>query len=427
MATEVRLPELAESMKSARVAAWLKREGDRVTAGEPLLELETDKTNVEVESPHSGVLHKICVPAGAEVPGAGGVLALITEGEVADDGAPPVLPEAAGEAVASPSTGVTAFPAAVPGALPPLAVGAAPTDAGVARHAVTPLARRMAALAGVDLAAISGSGPGGRIGKADVERVLRTREWPRRVGRTAAPPASAAPPPALEAREPYEDRPVSAMRRVTGTRLTAAKQQVPHFYLQVDCHVDGLAEMRRSINDPSAGIAITLTDCVVRAVALALRRVPQANSAWTGTALRVYESIDIAVAVNTPAGLITPVVRSADAKGLRAISAEIKALAERARAGQLGPSDYTGGTFTISNLGMFGITSMYAIVNPPQSCILGVGAAISKPIVRGGAVVPGTVMTCTLSGDHRAIDGAAGAELLAAVRRNLENPWLLTT
>jgi pyruvate dehydrogenase E2 component (dihydrolipoamide acetyltransferase) len=427
MAREVRLPELAESMKSARVAVWLKHEGDRVTAGEPLLELETDKTNVEIESPHSGVLHKICVAAGGEVPGAGGVLALIAEGDVGAS-APANAGEMAHSFVAAPaaaSVGTRTNGFAPVSSLPEAAAGEA--DAAAARHVVTPLARRMAALTGVDLGAITGSGPGGRIGKADVERVLRTREWPRRVARTQPQSVAAASAPVLDARGPYEDRPVSNMRRVTGTRLTAAKQQVPHFYLEVDCHVDALADMRSRVNDPADGVAITLTDCVVRAVALALRRVPQANSAWTGTALRVYETVDIAVAVNTPAGLVTPVVRSADVKGLRVISAEMKALAARAREGQLEPGDYTGGTFTISNLGMFGITTMYAIVNPPQSCILGVGAALSRPVVKDGAVVPGTVMTCTLSGDHRAIDGATGAELLAEVRRALENPWLLTT
>jgi pyruvate dehydrogenase E2 component (dihydrolipoamide acetyltransferase) len=415
METEVRLPELAESMKSARVAAWLKREGDRVTAGEPLLELETDKTNVEIESPGSGVLQKICVPAGAEVPGVGGVLALLSDAGDVPVAEPAKVPD------------VVVAPVVAAAAPETTAVAAVVAAGSAGRHVVTPLARRMAAITGIDLGAITGSGPGGRVGKADVERVLRTREWPRRVSRPQPQAAAALPAPALDARGPYEDRPLSAMRRVAATRLSAAKQQVPHFYLQIDCEVDALVKMRRSVNDADAGVSITLTDCVIRAVALALRRVPQANSAWTGTAVRVYESVDIAVAVNTPAGLITPIVRNADLKGLRAISGEMKSLAVRARQGQLEPADYTGGTFTISNLGMFGITSMYAIVNPPQSCILGVGAAVSKPVVKDGAVVPGTVMTCTLSGDHRAIDGAAGAELLAEVRRTLENPWLLAT
>jgi pyruvate dehydrogenase E2 component (dihydrolipoamide acetyltransferase) len=382
---EVRLPQLAESMKAARLAVWLKREGDLISAGEPIAELETDKTNVELEAPGSGVLQRIVVAAGTESLEVGGLLAVIAEGEV-ETVSEPTVREPSGDPAGAPRSDE--------------------------RIAVTPLARRMAIVAGVDLGEIRGSGPAGRVGKVDVERVLRERRGVRAV--PAAAPGMG-----------FDEQPLSQMRRVTAARLTEAKQTVPHFYLQIDCNVDALLEVRARIREADPGLELTLTDCVVRAAALALGKVPLANSAWAETAVRVYDSAHIAVAVNTPAGLITPVIRSAETKGLATISRELKGLTDRARAGQLQPEEYTGGTFTISNLGMYGITSLYPIVSPPQSCILGIGAAVERPVVREGAVTVGTVMSCTLSGDHRAIDGATGAELLAEFRRRIEQPWLL--
>jgi pyruvate dehydrogenase E2 component (dihydrolipoamide acetyltransferase) len=372
-------------MKAARLAVWLKREGDLISAGEPIAELETDKTNVELEAPGSGVLQRIVVAAGTESLEVGGLLAVIAEGEV-ETVSEPTVREPSGDPAGAPRSDE--------------------------RIAVTPLARRMAIVAGVDLGEIRGSGPAGRVGKVDVERVLRERRGVRAV--PAAAPGMG-----------FDEQPLSQMRRVTAARLTEAKQTVPHFYLQIDCNVDALLEVRARIREADPGLELTLTDCVVRAAALALGKVPLANSAWAETAVRVYDSAHIAVAVNTPAGLITPVIRSAETKGLATISRELKGLTDRARAGQLQPEEYTGGTFTISNLGMYGITSLYPIVSPPQSCILGIGAAVERPVVREGAVTVGTVMSCTLSGDHRAIDGATGAELLAEFRRRIEQPWLL--
>jgi pyruvate dehydrogenase E2 component (dihydrolipoamide acetyltransferase) len=215
------------------------------------------------------------------------------------------------------------------------------------------------------------------------------------------------------------------MRRVTATRLQQAKQTVPHFYLRIECAADAVLEFKTLVNTHSADVELTLTDIIVRAAALALRKVPLANSTWADNAVRVYERADISVAVNTPTGLITPIVRDAARKGLAAISRELKALTGRAREGRLNPEEYTGGTFTVSNLGMYGVESLYAIINPPQSCILGVGAAVRRPVVRGDEVTIGTVMTCTLSADHRAIDGATGAELLAEFRDLIEEPRLL--
>jgi pyruvate dehydrogenase E2 component (dihydrolipoamide acetyltransferase) len=224
---------------------------------------------------------------------------------------------------------------------------------------------------------------------------------------------------------PFREEPLSAMRRVTAARLLQAKQTIPHFYLQVDCRADELLDLRARLNAAASDVDVTITDLVVRAAALALRKVPQANSSWAENAIRIYDRADVAVAVATPAGLITPIVREADRKGIGVISRELKALAERARSGQLMPAEYTGGTFTVTNLGMYGIQSLYAIVNPPQSCILGVGAVGQRPVVRAGQLAVGSVMTCTLSADHRAIDGAMGAELLAEFRRMIEEPLLL--
>ena len=510
---EVRLPELADAMASATVTAWLKKPGDPVAAGEPIAEVETDKTTVELEAPADGVLAEIRVEAGAEAVEVGALLALLRAGAPGASGAQgaPAEPAAAPGAAASepPPSGVgnegapiravgagdTAegaparsaiggaavpredrgeepslhessvggeagaagemVPASlpVPGVqrrdLPPgsspvraaPAVAAADTDAPA-----TPLARRMAALAGLDLSGVAGSGAGGRVMKIDVERLLRpSREAPTAATppagpapaaapSPATPPAGPAPPamhsPAVVPDLPHEDRPLTAMRRVTARRTAEAKRSAPHFYLEVECAVDRLLARRNAENAAVGGVpaavgragAPTVNDVVVRAAALALREVPLANSAWTGDAVRVYDRVDLAVAVTTPAGLVTPVVRAADTRTLAEIAGELRRLAADARAGRLPPADYQGGTCTISNLGMYGVASLYAILNPPQACILGVGAVTERPVVRDGAVAVGSTMKVTLSADHRAIDGATGAELLRALKGLLEDP-----
>ena len=348
---EFRLPQLADAVTSVKLSVWLKREGDRVQAGEPIVEVETDKTNVELEA------------------------------------------------------------------------GLAVTDALFGRGEET------AAAAGLDLSTIGGTGRGGRVGKADIDRVLASQR--------RAPPAAVAAPtvPApvadgtrapVDPDAPFQEYPLTAMRRITATRLQQAKQTVPHFYLRIECAVDAALGLLDRATELYPDVTPTLTDFVVRAAALALRQVPQANSTWADGAVRVYDRVDIAVAVNTPKGLITPIVRAADRKDLGTIARETRALVTRARNGCLKREEYTGGTFTVSNLGMYGVESLYAIVNPPQSCILGVGAAMKRPVVVGNAVRVGTVMACTLSADHRAIDGAVGAELLAALRASIEQPELLT-
>lgn len=494
---EVRLPELADAMASATLTAWLKEPGDPVTAGEPIAEVETDKTTVELEAPADGVLADVRVAAGAESVAVGAVLAVVRTRAPGDPGAPETaaagagFPEpgvsgdggAAGERVEAPpptapghsgdggAAGDRAAARIERGFPEPGASGdgggaaariergfpesgsfgngggvvAPPSRASVpegetaafavraeveppASHAstksadvpATPLARRMAELAGLDLAAVAGSGDGGRVMKVDVELALRSS----RDGVAAPAPADApAPPtPAPSPDLPHADRPLTAMRRVTARRTAEAKRSAPHFYLEIECAADGLPAPRGEAGPGGESRAPTVNDVVVRAAALALRQVPLANSAWTGDAVRVYGRVDLAVAVATPAGLVTPVIRGADARTLAEISAELRRLAAAARAGRLRPADYQGGTCTISNLGMYGVSSLYAILNPPQSCILGVGAVRERPVVRGGAVTVGSTMTVTLSADHRAIDGATGAELLRAFKTLIEDP-----
>ena len=436
---ELRLPQLADSVPSVKLSVWLKQEGERVQAGEPIAEVETDKTNVEFEAPASGIVRTIHVAAGTDGLEAGALLAVIAD-EADDEPAVPAAttPEPvphddqavendAGSAVADGPSGqsdetVASRDSARPVPMPTLVADDAPATVA------TPMARRMAAAVGLDLSTVRGTGRGGRVGKADIDRVLAARR--------GAPPATATPPtvPAAVAGEtrgpsgpdtPFQEHTLTAMRRVTATRLQQAKQTVPHFYLRIECAVDAALGLLARVKELHPEVTPTLTDFVVRAAALALRQVPQANSTWADGVVRVYDTVDIAVAVNTPRGLITPIVRSADRKDLGTIALELRALVTRARAGSLRPEEYTGGTFTISNLGMHGVETLYAIVNPPQSCILGVGAAVKRPVVVGNTVTVGTVMACTLSADHRAIDGAVGAELLAALRAFIEQPGLM--
>jgi pyruvate dehydrogenase E2 component (dihydrolipoamide acetyltransferase) len=418
--TELRLPQLADSVTSVKLSVWLKREGDRVQAGEPIVEVETDKTNVEIEAPASGVVRAIHVAAGTDGLETGALLALIADDiDDTDDGV--VAPAVA--SLAPVPDDKTAPPRESAHPVSPATSAAGDAPAPVA----SPMARRMAAAAGLDLSTIRGTGRGGRIGKADIDKVLAAQ-------RGTSPVAHAPGVPALPAAEtsvpagsdsPYQEHTLTSMRRVTATRLQQAKQTVPHFYLRVECSVGAVLDALARLKTHGADSSPTLTDVVVRASALALRAVPQANSTWADGAVRVYDRVDIAVAVNTPHGLITPIVKEADSKDLGTIASETRTLVTRAREGTLKPDEYVGGTFTVSNLGMYGVESLYAIVNPPQSCILGVGAAVPRPVVVDNAVTVGTIMACTLSADHRVIDGAVGAELLAALRTIIEQPDLM--
>ena len=410
---EVRLPEMAESMAMATVTTWLRQPGQAVRAGDPIAEIETDKTTVELESPADGILDVIHVSSGTEDVPVDTVLATLRlsgDGDV-------VEARESGSVQDKPNSDVTTELPAKPTA-PELGnkdevwTSEAADQTHTLSIEATPLARQMSALAGLNLASISGTGPAGQITKVDIEQRLR--------GGAASRGATE-----LISDSAHVDEPLTAMRRVTAERMTMSKQTAPHFYLEVSCSVEHLVALRKRANAVSGALPITVNDLLVRASGLALAKVPQANSAWTGDAVRVFKTVDVAVAVSTPSGLVTPVVRAAETKAVQTIAAELRDLTTRARKGQLKPGDYTGGTCTISNLGMFGVSSLFAILNPPQSCILGFGAIEQRPVVRDQRVVVESMMTATLSADHRAIDGETGAEVLQALKGLLEGPEAL--
>ena len=431
MPIQILMPALSPTMTEGNVASWLKNEGDSVQAGDILCEIETDKATMEVEATDEGTLARIVAPAGTEAVPVNAVIGLILEeGEDASalEGAEAAAPAAA---PAAPAAEPAATPAATPaapslggnGATPP-----APARESGARIFASPLARRMAKQAGLALEAIAGTGPNGRIVKVDVEAAIAA---------AAAAPAVAAPAPAAAApvaapapvapaapAAAYQDAPASTMRKVIAQRLQEAKREVPHFYLTVDCEVDALLETRAQLNERSDDYTLSVNDFVIRAAALALRKVPAANASWVDGALRQYSSADVSVAVAIEDGLVTPIVRNADGKGLAEISAEVKELAGRARAKPMGlaPEEYQGGTFSVSNLGMYGIKEFSAIINPPQSMILAVGTAEQRPVVKDGALAVATMMSCTLSVDHRVVDGALGARFLQAFKGLIEDP-----
>ena len=425
MPIEVRLPELGESITHAKLSLWLKKEGERVSRGDVIAEVETDKTSVEIESPADGVLSAIHVPAGTDKVAVHQLLALLADEAgpsalAADDG-PPAAD--ASETPAEERMAAAPFqPSTV--ALPPRAASAPTADDSAI--AASPLARGMAHAAGIPLGSIEGTGPGGRVTRRDVEAVLGQKRSAGASQLRIASPAVAAPAFVLPADDPsrYELTPLSTVRRVTAERLTQSKRNIPHFYLRVECAMDAVSRARDEIN-ARASEKLSFTAFTLRAAALALRKVPAANAMWADGAVRLYRNVDLAVAVNTPSGLIAPVVRNADEKSVVAINRDIRALAERARLATLKPDEYSGGTCTVSNLGMYGVTSLYPIVNPPQTCILGIGAIEERPVVHDHALAVGLMMTCTLSADHRALDGATGAEFLAAFRELIEDPWLL--
>ncbi len=407
MATLLRMPEVAANSTHATLSAWTRQEGDTVAAGDCLAEIETDKAVVEFNAEAAGVLGRLLVQAGQEVEVGAPIAVLLAEGETAAN--VDALLQAAGAAAP------TAAPAQQQSAAPvSAAVTSATSDAGE-RLRASPLARRLAAQRGMALAGLAGSGPNGRIVKIDSERASS------QATAGAAVPAAAAPVSAPAGAAGYTEVPHSNMRRTIARRLSESKSTVPHFYLSVDCRMERLLALRAEIN-AAAGRKISVNDFIVRAVAVALREVPQANVGWTDSAMRQYQQADIAVAVSTDSGLITPIVRAADSKTLSQISQEIADLAVRARAGQLRPEEYQGGSMSVSNLGMYGVGEFAAIINPPQAAILAVGASRQQPVVEGGELKVGTVMRCTLSVDHRAIDGALAAQWLAAFQRAIESP-----
>jgi pyruvate dehydrogenase E2 component (dihydrolipoamide acetyltransferase) len=460
MPIEIRMPALSPTMTEGNLARWLKKEGDEVHSGDVIAEIETDKATMEYEAADEGRLGRIIVPEGAQGIKVNQPIALLLE-EGEDQSA--LAGFAAGSLPAEPKTELApALASPHPNPPPPAREGGAsaapplnpPPPAGEGRVGVngpgtanggrvfaSPLARRMAVHAGLDLSAIRGSGPQGRVVKADIERALAApgalRPAPMPAPATVPPAAAAgfAKPQvvALAGNPPFVEKPHSAMRRVIARRLAEAKQTIPHFYLTVDCAIDDLLKIRATLNAKSPSLpspaggggkagGISINDFVIRAAALALRQVPAANASWSDDAILLWQRVDIAVAVALDDGLITPIVKGADQKGLAHIAVETKDLAERARAGKLKLEEFQGGTFSISNLGMYGVREFAAVINPPHGCILAVGAGEQRPVVRDGQLAVATVMTCTLSCDHRAVDGAVGAQFLAAFKKLVEDP-----
>ncbi len=422
MPIEILMPALSPTMTEGNLAKWLKIEGDSIAAGDVIAEIETDKATMEVEAVDEGILGRILVPGGTEGLQVNQPIALLLE-EGEDSGALEGFAPGASKApalAALPEKPAEAAPATAPAA--PASAPAAPAAKGE-RVFASPLARRMAQQAGIDLAVVKGTGPHGRIVKADIEAAMAGGVSTA----AAAAPVLAAPsgPGARQTAETlgmsYTLQPNSNMRKVIARRLSESKQTVPHFYLTIDCEIDDLLAARKRINEEH-GLKISVNDIVIKAVAMALKKVPAANASWADEGILLYDHADISVAVATPSGLITPIVKAAESKGLETISAEMKDLAGRAREGKLKPEEFQGGTFSISNLGMFGVREFAAIINPPQGCILAVGAGEQRAVVKNGELVVATVMSCTLSVDHRVVDGAVGAEFLAAFKRLVENP-----
>jgi pyruvate dehydrogenase E2 component (dihydrolipoamide acetyltransferase) len=410
-------------MTEGNLARWLKQEGDRIKAGDVIAEIETDKATMEVEAVDEGILGRILVPAGTQGVKVNDVIAVLVE---------------AGEAV--PAAGAAPKAAAAPAATPapvaaPVAAAPAPVAAPASGDRVfaSPLARRMAAQAGVDISKIAGSGPNGRIVKADVDAALSRGPAPASAAAPAAAPAPiAAPRPAapVAITAPHTAVPNSSMRKVIARRLAESKATIPHFYVSTDVEIDALLKIRADLNarspkDGPGAYKLSVNDLVIKATAVTLRRFPNVNSMWTEDAILQLHDVDISVAVSIPDGLITPIVKGADIKGLAAISNEMKDLAARAKSGKLKPEEFQGGGFSISNMGMYGVRDFAAIINPPQAGILAVSAGEQRPVVKNGALAIATVMTLTLSVDHRVIDGALAAEFLQALKRNIEDPLSL--
>ena len=430
MPTEILMPALSPTMEEGTLAKWLVKEGDTVSSGDLLAEIETDKATMEFEAVDEGVIGKLMVAEGTEAVKVNTVIAVLLEdGESASDIGTAAAPKAAAAPVAS---------AAAPA--PQAAAASAPAPAAPQKDGMrifaSPLARRIAADKGLDLATVTGSGPKGRIVKADVMDAQPSATSAPQASAPAAAAAPAAMPSspsadmvarAYEGRT-YEEISLNGMRKTIAARLTEAKQTVPHFYLRRDIKLDALMAFRAQLNKQleGRGVKLSVNDFIIKATALALQAVPTANAVWAGDRVLQMKASDVAVAVAIEGGLFTPVLQDAEMKSLSALSTEMKDLAARARDRKLAPHEYQGGSFAISNLGMMGIENFDAIVNPPHAGILAVGAGVKKPVVGDdGQVTVATVMSVTMSVDHRVIDGALGAELLKHIVDNLENPMAM--
>lgn len=410
MPIPILMPALSPTMTEGNLIKWHKNKGDPVKAGEVLAEIETDKATMEVEAVDEGILGEILIPGGTENVKVNAPIALLLE-----EGEDPAACAAFHvQAIGQPPLAEKKEPSA-PVLTVPVAP-AAPQEAKEGRLLASPLAKRIAAQQHVTLETLQGSGPHGRIIKRDVEQAL-----------AAATPVSSGSASGLPGggfsgyEPPYTEFPLTMMRKIIAKRLIESKQSVPHFYLSVDCRIDALLEARKVLN-AHQDVKISVNDIIIRACALTLQQVPEANVAWAGDSLRLYERADIAVAVAIEGGLMTPIIRAAETKGLLEIATQMKDFATRARAGKLKPEEFQGGTFSLSNLGMFGIASFSAILNPPQACILAIGAGEPRAVVQNGVLGVATVLTATLSVDHRAIDGAVAAQFLKVFKELLEEP-----
>ena len=412
MSITIKMPALSPTMTEGTLANWLIAEGDEVRSGDVIAEIETDKATMEVESVDDGVMAKIVIEAGSQNVAVGAVIALLAE--EGEDVSSVTVPDEAPTAAASETAPAPAPAADAPSAPTMPAVPAATTQAPATRLFASPLARRIAAQNELPLEGVRGTGPNGRIIKADVEAALQQ-----------APSAAAA---AVSAPAVNEERfvPHTAMRRTIAERLSHSKQTAPHFYLTVDCEIDNLLAARKTMNDMAPeGVKISVNDMIVRAAAQALMQVPDVNGAYEDEGCRYFADADICIAVALDGGLVTPVIPAAQSKGLAEISQISKELASQARDGTLPPSAYAGGTFTISNLGMFGIREFAAVINPPQGAILAVGAGEQRPVVKNGELAVATVMSVTLSADHRIVDGALGAKWMQVFKGLIENPMAM--
>ncbi|MDB9840117.1 pyruvate dehydrogenase complex dihydrolipoamide acetyltransferase [Planktomarina temperata] len=421
MALEILMPALSPTMEEGTLAKWLVAEGDRVQSGDLLAEIETDKATMEFEAVDEGVIGKLLVAEGtANVKVNSAIAILLEEGDAADATVSPAQSAAAAAPLTHEASAVDA-PAAT------AAPAAAVSNDGT-RIFASPLARRIAADQGLDLAKITGSGPKGRIVKADVSGAPATASVSAPPPMAAAPAASLPSSASVEALyqgRSYKTVPLDGMRRVIADRLTEAKQTIPHFYLRRDIQLDTLLKLRREVNAglEARGVKLSVNDFIIKACAMALQSVPAANAVWAGDRVLQMEASDISVAVAIEGGLFTPVLQDADSKSLSKLAVEMKDLAARARSRKLAPHEYQGGSFSISNLGMMGIDNFDAVINPPQGAILAVGAGKKRPVVSDdGTLSVATVMSVTMSVDHRVIDGALGAELLDAIVNNLEHP-----
>ncbi len=440
MPINITMPALSPTMEEGNLAKWLVKEGDKVKSGDVIAEIETDKATMEVEAVDEGTVAKIVVPAGTEAVKVNALIAILAaDGEdvsaaAAGGGAAPAAKAEPAKAEAAPAKAEAAAPA-------PAAQTTAPAAASSgARTFSSPLARRLAKEAGIDLSAVSGTGPHGRVVKSDIEKAVAGGGAKAAPATGAAPAAAAAPAPAAAkgqsdeailknfADGSYELVPHDGMRKTIAKRLQESKQTIPHFYVSVDCELDALLALRAQINssapekDGKPVYKLSVNDMVIKALALALRDVPDANVSWTETNMVKHKHSDVGVAVSIPGGLITPIIRSAETKSLSAISNEMKDLGARAKARKLKPEEYQGGTTAVSNMGMMGVKNFAAVVNPPHATILAIGAGEERVVVKKGQMVVANVMTVTLSTDHRAVDGALGAELLGAFKRYIENP-----